>query len=61
MKHGVLYMPLRSTGTFRLEARSKSGRLHIPAEIVRDSQFPLHEGEVIIEIINEKLVISQKN
>ncbi len=50
-------MPLKSRGTFRLETGSKSGRLHIPAEIVKDSQFPLKEGEVLIEIQNDKLIV----
>jgi len=52
-------MPLQSTGTFRLETRSKSGRVHVPAELVRDSQFPLEEGKINIEIIDGKLVVSQ--
>jgi hypothetical protein len=52
-------MPLQSTGTFKLEAKSKSGRIHVPAELVKDSQFPIIEGEVLIEINNGKLIISQ--
>jgi predicted NUDIX family NTP pyrophosphohydrolase len=51
-------MPLQSTGTFKLESKSKSGRIHVPAELVRDSQFPLREGEVFIEIKDNKLLIS---
>jgi len=53
-------MPLSGKGTFRLERRSKSGRLHIPAALVRDSQFPIDEGEVDIEIVNKTLIIRQK-
>jgi hypothetical protein len=61
MNQHVLCMPLRSIGTFRLETRSKSGRIHIPAQIVRDSQFPLEEGEVVIEIKDGNLLISPTN
>lgn len=53
-------MPLLSEGTFKLEAKSKSGRIHVPAELVRDSQFPLKEGSVIIEIEEDKLIISRR-
>jgi len=53
-------MPLQSTGTFKLEARSKSGRMHIPAELVRDSQFPLEEGEVTIEIKDNALIVTTR-
>jgi hypothetical protein len=52
-------MPLRSTGTFKLESKSKSGRIHVPAELVRDSQFPFKEGEVSIEILDSKLIVSK--
>jgi len=52
-------MPLQSTGTFKLESRSKSGRIHVPAELVRDSQFPIDEGEVSIIILDGQLIISQ--
>jgi hypothetical protein len=53
----VVIMPLKAEGTFKLESRSKSGRIHIPASLVRDSQFPLKEGKVNIEIKENKLII----
>jgi hypothetical protein len=60
VKIPLFYMPLLSEGTFKLEAKSKSGRIHVPAELVRDSQFPLKEGSVIIEIEEDKLIISRR-
>jgi len=50
-------MPLKEEGTFRLEKKSSSGRLYIPAALVRDSQFPLEEGRVEIEISADHLII----
>lgn len=51
-------MPLQGKGKFSTESRSKSGRIQVPAALVKDSQFPLSEGPVIIEIVDGKLVIS---
>ncbi len=51
-------MPLKGKGKFSTESRSKSGRIQVPAALVKDSQFPLVEGQVKIEIVDGKLVIS---
>ena len=45
-------MPLKATGTFKKENRSQTGRIYVPAALVRDSQFPLKEGPIEIEICN---------
>jgi len=43
-------MPLEAGGTFRKDGRSDTGRIYVPAALVRDSQFPLKEGKIKIKI-----------
>ena len=50
-------MVLEAIGKFRCEPRSKSGRIQIPAKMVWDSAFPLEEGEIIIQIKDDCLII----
>ena len=50
-------MPLEAAGTFKKDGRSQTGRIYVPAALVRDSQFPLEEGKVEIEIRDNELVI----
>ena len=53
-------MVLRNTGTFKLSHRGKTGILYIPADIVKDSSFPLEEGRVVIEISGDKLIVKKR-
>lgn len=52
-------MPILDHGTYRRDPKSHTGRLYIPAALVRDSTFPLLEGDVKIEIENDHLIISK--
>jgi len=54
-------MPLIDEGNFRKNTRSNTGRIYIPAALVRDSQFPLREGKVKIQIKNKQLIINNIN
>jgi len=49
------YMPLEAEGTFRKDGRSDTGRIYVPAALVRDSQFPLKEGKIKIKICIDNL------
>jgi len=53
-------MTLKDKGKFVKEKRSFSGRIHVPAALVRDSQFPLREGKVEIRIDGDRLIVSNK-
>ena len=46
-------MPLTAEGTFKIDGRGKTGRLYIPAALVRDSRFPLTEGKVQFTICTD--------
>ena len=46
-------MVITSIGKFTYPKKGKTGVLYIPADITKDSQFPLLEGEVQIEIRSE--------
>jgi len=49
-------MVLKNTGTFKLSHKGKTGILYIPADIVKDSSFPLKEGKVEVTIEGASLV-----
>jgi len=51
---------LKDTGTFKFSHKGKTGILYIPADIVKDSKFPLKEGTVTVEISGEQLIIGKK-
>lgn len=53
-------MVLRNTGTFKFSHKGKTGILYIPADIVKDSRFPLKEGNVTVEISGDILIIRLK-
>ena len=54
------YNDIHNLVTFKLSPKGKTGILYIPADIVKDSNFPLKEGKVIIEIKNQELIIRKK-
>ncbi len=53
-------MVLKSIGTFKLSHKGKTGLLYIPADLVKDSAFPLKEGKVKIGIEGDSIVIMQE-
>ena len=50
-------MVLEATGSWKKESSSNAGRVHVPAKMVTDSQFPLLEGEVTIKIVGKTLIV----
>jgi len=40
-------------GSFRTNKRSDTGRIYVPAALVRDSQFPLNAGKVHMSICTD--------
>ena len=53
-------MVLKNKGTFKISHKGKTGILYVPADLVKDSTFPLKEGKVTIEILENRLIITQK-
>jgi len=52
-------MVARVKGSFKLEKRSATGVVWLPADLVKDSAFPLKVGPVEITIEKDRLVIKQ--
>jgi hypothetical protein len=50
-------MVLEAKGSWKKEPTSNAGRVHVPAKMVTDSQFPLKEGEVTIRIVGKTIVV----
>jgi len=46
-------------GSFKLEKRSATGVVWLPADLVKDSQFPLKPGPIEITIEKDHLIIKQ--
>lgn len=61
--HGILVlsddrMVLKNTGTFKLSLpQSWTGIIYVPADMVKDSSFPLKEGKVTVEIQGDSLIV----
>lgn len=53
-------MVLKNGGTFRFSPKGKTGILYIPADIVKDSNFPLKQGTVAVEISGNRLIITNE-
>lgn len=58
--YAVIIMVLKNRGTFKISHKGKTGILYIPADLVKDSTFPLKEGKVTIEIVEKRLTVTQK-
>jgi len=56
----VFQTVLKNTGTFKFSHKGKTGILYIPADIVKDSNFPLKEGKVRVEISGDILIIKRR-
>ena len=52
-------MTEKDVGTFVIQKRAKTGAIWVPADLVRDSQFPLKPGKVKIAIQGKKLMVEQ--
>jgi len=50
-------MVLSGIGKFGTTSRGSTGVIHVPAAVVRDSQFPLRDGKVKISIEDKRLII----
>jgi len=53
-------MVLKDIGTFKLSHKGKTGIIYIPADLVKDSSFPLKEGKVTIRIEDDSVVLTPK-
>jgi hypothetical protein len=49
----------KDVGTFTIQKRSKTGAIWVPADLVRDSRFPLKPGKVKISIQGKRLIVEQ--
>lgn len=52
-------MVIETKGTFKKEKKGSTGVLWIPADLVKDSAFPLKPGSVKIKIEGKRLVVEQ--
>lgn len=52
-------MVLEAKGTMKKEPGSNAVRVHVPAKLTMDSQFPLVEGDVTIRIVGKTLVVER--
>ena len=51
-------MTLKEIGAYRLSSKGKTGVITIPANLVKDSQFPFPgEGSVEIRIVDDHLEV----
>ena len=48
-------MVTKKQGTFKL--KGNTGIVYVPADVVKDSRFPLRRGQVIVEVKGETLVV----
>jgi hypothetical protein len=54
-------MVLEAKGKFKLSPKGKTGLIYVPADIVKDSSFPFHDGEILrIKIEGKTLLIKQE-
>jgi hypothetical protein len=54
-------MVLEAKGKFKLPPKGKTGLIYVPADLVKDSSFPFHDGEVLrIKIEGKTLLIQQE-
>jgi len=47
----------KDVGTFVIQKRGKTGAIWVPADMVKDSAFPLKPGKVKIAIQGKRLII----
>jgi len=56
----VQNMVMEATGKFTLSPKGKTGVLYVPADLVKDSAFPLKAGEKVkIRIEGNKLIVEK--
>ncbi|MEM3646570.1 MAG: hypothetical protein QW334_00295 [Thermofilum sp.] len=52
-------MAREGEGKFGYPKRGKTGLIFVPADVTRDSQFPLKPGQVKIRIDGKRLIVEQ--
>jgi len=51
-------MPKKNTGTFKKDPKGNSGLLYVPADLVKDSAWPLkHNDTVIFRVEGNSVVV----
>ena len=53
-------MVLEDRGTFRVSAKGKTGLIYVPADLVKDSAFPFHDGDSLTIKIEREILIVMK-
>lgn len=56
-----LEMVLEDQGTFRVSVKGKTGLIYIPADLVKDSAFPLQDGDSLTIRIEKEILIIKKD
>jgi len=49
----------KDVGTLVIQKKAKTGAIWVPADMVKDSQFPLKQGKVRIAIQGKRLIVEQ--
>jgi hypothetical protein len=49
----------KDVGTLTILKRSRTGMIYVPADLMKDSQFPLKVGKVKISIQGKHLIVEQ--
>lgn len=50
----------KGVGTFTVQKRGKTGAIWVPADMVKDSTFPLRPGKVRISIQGKRISVEQQ-
>jgi len=54
-----IVMTDKDVGTLVIQKKAKTGAIWVPADMVKDSQFPLKQGKVRIAIQGKRLIVEQ--
>jgi hypothetical protein len=49
----------KDVGTLTVLKRSKTGMIYVPADLMKDSQFPIKPGKVKISVQGKRLIVEQ--
>jgi hypothetical protein len=53
-------MALEDRGTFGVSVKGKTSLIYVPADLVRDSAFPLRDGDFLATEIERQILIVRK-
>ena len=56
-----LEMVLQDKGTFRVSVKGKTGLIYVPADLVKDSAFPLQDGDSLTIRIEREILIVKRD